>query len=105
MVKAANAAGISMMIVPIVRSQISRLVCVSIDYPTPRDMDGSRPTGEKRQYRGAARFPGPAGQHGRVCKNQEFCTKPLTLNSLRLFCAELTCKSGGGNGAFGLRAS
>src|ERR1700704_6606505 len=58
MVKAANATGISMMIVPIVRSQISRLVCVSIDYPTPRDMDRSRPTGEKRQYRGAARFPG-----------------------------------------------
>src|SRR6266403_1113652 len=58
MVKAANATGISTMIVPIVRSQISRLVCVSIDYPTPRDTDRSRPTREKRQYRRAARFPG-----------------------------------------------
>jgi hypothetical protein len=38
---------------------ISRMVCVSIDYPTPRDTDRrSRPTGEKRQYRRAARFPG-----------------------------------------------
>jgi hypothetical protein len=29
------------MIMPIVRNQISRLVCVSIDYPTPRDTDPS----------------------------------------------------------------
>jgi hypothetical protein len=70
------------MIVPIVRSQISRLVCVSIDYPTPQGHRsiptywGKTPVSPRRSF--ARRSP--AGQPWQYVQKSRITHKTIDID-------------------------